>query len=422
MTDFFSFWESEETVHIPVEAGERFQPTGFIAPVMATCLYQTYSTMDFNDPTFEAPKPFYARKTTNGYFYYYKTQEEALEANKVADNKNSPSLMWTFQVETPKVLNTLDVKKLIGGEDGNRGFGSIISLSAQMTGYRSMMHRHEFHLIALPAAVYAVAKANGYEVPPMDFSALSGKAIYGEPEPGKFGVYINDEFQKDMIGDPEEKDFGVVLKDSVLGRQRVALWAALGEDDPLKYTINETKKVKGEVVPSEYNTAAPKLKACLGIAYNRWPKPIYGRLLMLTDPRVNSGGQGKSQSLPALVEVFKSEAEAKKAAEVDKARMQEAVDRKNGAAVQPAAGQVEIPLEHPPVPAVWAELNTNENPHEGTASWIDMMRSIIADNPEIQAVMGKPKPVVMKTLKKLIDVEKVGGTPEDVEAWLAVVK
>ena len=415
MTEFFNFWEQEEAVHIPVEAGERFQPTGFVGPISAKALYQMYCTLDFNDPAFEAPKPFHSRKTTNGYFYYYEAQEDALKAREIAQEKNSPTLVWTFQIETAKVMNTLDVKKLQGGEDGARGFGPIISLSAQMTGYRSLLHRHEFHLIALPAAVYAVAKANGWEVPMMDFSALSGKAIYGEPEPGQFGVYINDQFQKDMIGDPDEEKFDVVLKESVLGRQRTALWAALGEDDPLKYTLNETKKVKGEVVPSEYNTQAQKLRACLGIAYNKWTQPIYGRLLMLTDPRVNSMGQGKSQSLPALVEVFRTEAEAKAAAKVDTDRMAEAQAKKND---KPEArpGQVEIPLNHPPVPAVWAELGEVE----GLTSWLDMVKSIVADHPEITA--AKNRPMLMKALKAVVKPEEVGGTPEDVEAWLPLVK
>ena len=290
-----------------------------------------------------------------------------------------------------------------------------------MTGYRSLMHRHEFHLIALPAAVYAVAKANGWEVPPLDFAALSGKAIYGEPEPGQFGVYINDQFQREMIGDPEEKDFEVVLRESILGRQRTALWAALGEDDPLKYSLNETKKVKGEVVPSEYNTAAPKLRACLGIAYNKWTQPIYGRLLMLTDPRVNSMGQGKSQSLPALVEVFKTEVEAKAAAKVDTDRMTDAQAKKNDQTAG-SPSPVEIPLNHPPVPAMWAELNSDADPSKGTIGWMDIVKSIVADNPGVQAAIGKPKPILMKALKAVVKPDEVGGTPEEVEAWLPLVK
>ena len=136
MTEFFNFWEKEEAVHIPVESGERFAPTGFIGPISAKALYQMYCTLDFNDPTFEAPPPFHGRKTTNGYFYYYEAQEDALKAREIAQEKNFPTLMWTFQIETAQVMNTLNVKKLQDGKgDGkSQGFGPIISLSAQYDG------------------------------------------------------------------------------------------------------------------------------------------------------------------------------------------------------------------------------------------------------------------------------------------------
>lgn len=409
MMDFFSFWGDEE-VKLPV-GGDDFSPTGFIGPIMAKSLYSFYSTVDLADATFEAPKFFYRRQTKNGYFYYYNKQDEALAACKAADVSFAPTLQWVFQIETAKVMNSLDTTKLAGGEDGGKGFGSIISLTATQATYKSQMRRHEFHLIALPAAVAAVAKANKWDVPQMDFSMIAGKATTDEND--KYGVHVTDEFQKELIGDPDEKDFRKVVQECVLGKQRVALWKALGEEDPLKYTLDG---VNSKGLPLEWNTEAPKLKACLGVANRVWTQPIFGRLLMLTDPRVNSAGEGKSGSLPALVEVFRTEAEAKAAAAEDVKRMQEAQAKKANGAQEVKPGQVEIPLNHPEVPAVWAELGDVE----GVVQWMDMVRSIKADHPEIAA--AKNKPMLMKALKAAVNVEEVGGTPEDVEAWLAYVK
>jgi hypothetical protein len=401
----WGFW-GDETVQIPV-GGEDYQPTGFIGPILSRALYSFYSTVDLADEAFEAPKFFYRRQTKNGYFYYYVKQDEALAACKAAGVSFAPQLQWVFQIETAKVMNTLDNAKLAGGEDG-RGFGAVISLSANMSTYRSQMRRHEFHLIALPAAVMAVAKANKWDVPQMDFSRLVGKATTDEND--KYGVHVTDEFQKEMIGDPEERDFRQVINECVLGKQRVELWRALGEDDPLKYTLDG---VNSKGLPLEWNTEAPKLKACLGVASRVWTAPVFGRLLMVVDPRVNSGGDGKQQSLPALVEVFKTEAEAQAAAKVDTERMAQAKKNQGEAA---GSDSVTIPLNHPPVPAVWAELGDVE----GITSWLDMVRSIVADHPEITA--AKNRPMLMKALKAAVKPEEVGGTPEDVEAWLPLVK
>ncbi len=381
----FGWFSDGEQVHVPIES-EDFQPTGLIAPLNAVMAYQFWTPVDLADG-FTVPKWHYRHQTRKGKWeYYYLKPEEAKAAMKEAEVDRNPTQVWTFQIETEKVMNTSDVKRLKGGADGTGGFGPVISLKAQVVGYRGLKNRHEFHLMALPAIVGATAKAWGYDVPALpSMIDLIGKE-----------VKITDEMRLAWLGDPEERDMAVVMANSIMGQYRTALWAALGESDPLKYAVN-AQTSKG---PSIYNATASKLIECLDVYIRSWSGPIYGRLLIVTSPVVDEF----TTLLPIVSEIYPSKVVAEKAAQEDIDRITKAQEKKGNPPASRAG--------KPPLPQMWADAGEG-----GEEGWLDTVRGLVKANPQ-----GKqPKPIWEAKLLKLVDPDVLGGTAEEVKSWLPFV-
>lgn len=239
-------------------------------------------------------------------------------------------------------------------------------------------YRHEFHMIALPAMVAAVARLDGMDVPEYDLSELMVRDIT-----------VTADMSRRLIGgmiDDKGKFSTPYWEESELWAKRAALWKALGEDDPKKYTVGALKPNSTEEAPS--NTASKKLQDLLSVYINPWDEAIWARFVMVTDPRIGAlTSGGKSLSLPAIVEMFRSKAEAEKAAAADRERFGKGDE---GA----VSVKTETRGDFPPLPEGW----------DDAAEWVAEITPFLSMN-RAQA-------------KKAYDPEDYGATFEEMWEWV----
>jgi len=287
MEDFLRGFLRMEAAPVELPSGEGFG-AGFVGPVMAAMLWKFWSTdkLDLADwmEQKEGRKGFTSRGRGGSWFYFF---EEKDEAKAAADELGAyaPSRTWRFEVPTSEVINFGK-----GMSDPEATWGATLGGDCRVTTLASK-YRHEFHLIALPAAVNALALRVGYikeSLFPLD-TLIDNQSF-------------TDEFQARMIGGPN-----VSYQESELWKQRAALWAALGEENPAAYNVIGTG--------TTYDTVSEKLSAMLGIAVKPWVKPVWGRLVMVPDPRVDAtyGAESKRLSIPAITTIYADEAAARAA-------------------------------------------------------------------------------------------------------------
>ena len=124
------------------------------------------------------------------------------------------------------------------------------------------------------------------------------------------GPKITDEFQEKLIGNSADN-----YQESALWLRRAELWAALGEENAMAF------HPKAEGKEGKYNATSEKFSELLGIVTRPWVSPIWCRVLMASDPRVDASyeddeGELKVPSILAIGEIFASqEAAAEVAAE-----------------------------------------------------------------------------------------------------------
>lgn len=288
---------SGRKVEVPVD-GEQFPSSGFIGPVKAKMLWQFWSKVDLSSAAFreDVPQPFHREQFPDGSFrYFYLDQETGALAAKADPDAYNPQQVWYYSIPTLEVMNV----------DTGNFQTSNISRSCRVTTLRSK-YRHEFHMVALPAIVASVAKVIGVDTPGYDLSELLVRDLIITPERSR-----------ELIGVVStEKGFEApYYEDSELWTQRGALWAALGEEDPHKYLVDEVDR-KGN--PHEYNTEAENLQTCLRVYFEEWEQPLYGRFQMVGDPRAGAVTKaGKRLSLPAITEIYEGAKGAQVAVDED---------------------------------------------------------------------------------------------------------
>jgi hypothetical protein len=357
----------QERASLPT--GGEFSPSGIIGPWTAGIFWSLYTEVDlgqYNQQVTVEERLNWAKsnKRGGGTWYYFATAEEAAKAKEPAQNKYGANRIWYFQTERDQILNFAD-------PDALAKWGQFPSSDCNLKTPGSKKYGHEFHLISLPKAVHAAAVFYGYEVPDYSLGELLDR-----------NAVFSDDFYADMCGDPDVKGSWV---DSVLGRRRAALWAALGETNPSRYVIGAI---------GQYGTEAPQLVDCLQIANNIWTAPMWARVVFVPDPRVDAvfGGEDKRVTLPALFEIFPDEAAAREVAVKEvaefKARQagQAAAEPTSASAPAapapaapaaprpPAPAAPQAPSPAPPVPAKWAEYGSDfwanwlsQPPPEGVA-------------------------------------------------------
>lgn len=379
MSDKLGFLNQNEQVRLP-EGGGDFAPTGFIGKTYAQVLFSFMSQEDSKNH--EGLPEYTGRRQAGswGFIYYYPTRGAADQVMAALDvqgfNGKKPVAkeVWNVQVTRDSVLNFADKSKL-------DNWSELIALDTQIVTLGSK-YRHEFHMLALPLAVQAMAKYLGFTYEPFSVAELIRK-----PEE----MVYSDEFFAQMFGNPDaKKDASDHFKNSTMWLRRAALWESLGEPNyeayQPKYVVemDEKGQLVKKISKAKFAISSDQLDQCLQIVNTKWNKPIWTRVITIPDPRVDAVSEkGKRNLLPALYEIFGDEATARAAAKVDLERF---AGNGNGAA------------KNLPIPAAYVG--------EYEQMWKDNVAKVKAEFATKPAL-----PVVAAQAKGL------GVTPEELVAW-----
>ena len=347
----------DEQVTIPT--GGDFTPSGLIGQISAGVAYRVgwVETDLAQNPEF---KPTLIVPSATGKFrYYFATKDEADAAAEACGSTFGSETVWVLETPTSTVLNLQD-------PEARAKFGEQIRYDIEIKTPSSVKSRHLYHLIALPLAVQAMALAMGYiQEPVFNVNELV------RPDEEQY----TDEFQKDYIGDPDNKKVEGML-DSVLGKRRAELWAALGEKDAKAYRTMGSGK---------FATTSEKLSNCLAIVERVWKAPVWGEILSVHDPRIGAvnNSNGNRLRVAAIVRLFANKEAAQVAADEQNAAR---AARDGGAPATASGGTLK-----PALPKDWKDI--------GEAEFLS----------ELKNYAKKPAVLAAKDL---------GITPDEFNAWL----
>jgi len=350
--DPFAFFGSDS--YVPMPTGGGFSPSGMVAPWRSL---HVYSLMTQIDDISELHPDFTRTAGSSGWkTLYYKDPLRAAEVAREIESGN-PNHVWLTSAKKAEIINL--------GEAAQEAFGDEISYEIHVMTYGSAKLRHEFHLIALPRSVYALAKLLTLDVPEFDLSELLDQnRIY------------NDDFFASYCGarDAKPKD-EQYFTNSTLWQRRSALWAALGESDPFTYLPI------GAAGDAKYVTHSPQLSSCLSAMQVAWRTPRWARIVSVFDPRVDAVTKSSDPQrlrLPVIWDIYADESEARAA----------------------VAGTSSEARGMPSLPVSWAAQGV---PAE---QWVAEFR---------KAAAGKPNtPPANAAIAKALDV-----SGDDVSAWRA---
>ena len=253
----------------------------------------------------EIPPPDIRTQINEWFHYYYADYDLANEAYEilVPDSDFSPNPAWAFFARTADILIQEERR-----ENFMEAFGELIVKHVVVKRLQSgsekfpAKNRHQYQLISLPAAVAAQADAFGMTNPGFDVEILTLPEGEDEGE-----IAFTDELFVELCGEVEGD-----YRESTLWKQRVALWAALGEPDGRKSAMMGSTTASGR--KHSLATTSEKLSFCLSVAQGRWTKPRWIKLASLHDPYPeNVSNAGNRQTIPTIVEFYADEAAARAA-------------------------------------------------------------------------------------------------------------
>jgi len=352
-----NFLNTKERNEIP--DGGVFEPSGFVGPWMAGMMWQLYTPSPLPPELAKLPTITYDK--SSGFWHYFNDQANAIEVQEGLGLEIKPGEVWHMDCPTPQIVSLPD--------DVKEKFGNLLRFDVRIRSLASGKYRHEYHMIALPAAVAAVAEVLGFETSGFDVSELTDN-----------NRAYTKEFQFKMIGDPDAKAGDEnYFENSVMWQRRVQLWKELGEENPRAY-----QELGSE---SKNATTSDKLNQCLSITTFKWEERTYCKVLAVNDPREDAVFGEKRLSIPAIVKLYNSEAEAI-------ADLPESFEY--GANVESTPAATSAPVASLAVPEAWVEM-----PEE----WTKSLAEFKADNPTLNA------PVIAKATGFL------SATKEEIEAW-----
>lgn len=231
----------------------------------------------------------------NRYYFVDKAVADAFAKDNGAQYDSSAT--HRIELGTRSVIASQEQIAKLLGEGDTRGFGEVISGEVAVRTLSSKKYRHEWQLVGFPAIVHAAARLFGFEVPDFDISELRNQ-----------DTAFTDELFAKLCGNPDAKAGDEDhYTESVYYKQRAAIWAALGEPDPTKCHVT----AEG----TKWSTESAQLDACFQIALSSWSAPIWGRLRLVADPRVDAvSGNGNRLSLGIVTDLYASESAAREAA------------------------------------------------------------------------------------------------------------
>jgi len=248
--------------------------------------------------------------------------------------------------------------------------------------------RHEYHLVALPCAVAAAARAfdsvdaefNISELldPNIDHDYLfqcemigatfmKGDRLDTKSERANLKEFegllqaARDASAPDPIIAAAAQNPHVPYQYSLLYQRKAALWELLGEPDPTKDTYQLEKKS---------DTKSDNLGQYIDVAQVTWPKAMWAKVALVNDPREDAVfGEGNRNQIPCILEFYASEAAARAAWEAERPEGTE------------ESGQGEA---YPALPKSWADMNFTAADFEGE------FRKYFVDHPDsIDALTAK---------------------------------
>lgn len=303
-----------------VAEGGDFPITGFVGQLTITHVYRLWTEIE---PTAIEAEPDLYQQMGSGFVLYYTDSSDAKKAQEEIGSDIDPQRVLYIEMPTDSVLNFRDEAAL-------SKWGASVAGDVRDVTLRSKKYRHGPHLIFLPRLVAAIADVRGWKNAGFDLADI---------DVARDDFVASDELQLELVGNPDEG-----YKDSRYWAQRAALWASLGEDDPNVYRPKGATTVRaGREQPSEVATTSDRLSTCLRAYVVDWTQPVYARLKLLPDPRVDAvTGAGNRLTIPVIWELFENEAAAKAACQADL----EAMGITAGDAPAPPEG----------IPAKWAEI------------------------------------------------------------------
>lgn len=356
----------EPTIRLP-EGGGVY---GLAGQWSCSVVFRFYSDQKLEDyeQTYDGK-----RATDNGAFYYFRSYEQAERAGKVVGEKYPPNTVWRWEIPTANIVNLMD-------EETRSKFGDVMTQEASVVTLMSKKQRHELHMLLLPSAVQSLAMVAGW----IDHQIFDYESLRVDPE------MVDDDYQARVIGTGESG-----YERSELWQARAKIWAALGEDNPKLYTVNQGKN----------DTQCERLRWCLNIIYQ--PTQVWARLVSVPDPRVDAMTKTEKRlQIPIVAQMWRDKASMMKDLDLeDKVR----VDINTGQAVSTngtsSNGASSNGLH---VPTAWAGY---------TDDWKNYVREVI------KPFTGKPQPVIIAELRKMDKTlqENYSATAEEFIAWLGAV-
>jgi len=358
MTADFSFLWNDDELDIKsedalVEGGGDFS-NAHTGPWVCERLYSAWLDEGVMPEDYEVKVDGIQTFSGSGSFVYWRNSEEAEVAGKDLGLRFPPRSVWRWEMQTSDRLEN------DAARDMTEVFGHTIGYDVQCTSLRSNKHRHNFHMIALPSAIQAIGILAGVvKEKVFDYSTLES-LIPDE---------VSDELQAELIG------MGAEYSESKLWKARADIWAALGESDPSKYTVEGPAVAKNS--KGEYNTNSKILSQCLKLAYDK-SKP-YARVIRVNDPRSDAlNSRGIRLKTFVVDQMFRTKEDAL------------------------SQLGLEDESESTAIPAKWKETGATY------ADWMTYVKDVTKD------IKGPP-PMVRKALEaKAEQLEEYGCTVEDV--------
>ncbi len=381
--------DADQATGSEMPEGGTLKPTPFIGPAMAGMRWKLGSHSDLSD--YENAPPHTATRFDSGWNSYYLESGAHAEQAKELLGDGFIEQTWLWQMDATLVLNA-------PSKDFAERWGGIVSGECRITSLDGWSRRHEFHMMTLPSFVQAMAQRMGFIGDDIRLFHLD-EIIANE-------TVIDDEFQISMIGSTKRPDKGHAkdYQDTILWKRRAELWAALGEDNPEAFApLGSGHK---------YETTSDKLSRILGgIRVGTWRKPLWVRLMLIDDPRVEAvSSSDRRLSRPYIMEIFPTETAAHEAA------------MELAAANAPV--QEEIPFDAPPakVEAVEpdpAEMVGGDTPNLKTPSnWGDYPEMWKTELAKQKAQYGgkMPPPPMLKKISGELE-----ASVDDIKAWWGAV-
>ncbi|MBD3251634.1 hypothetical protein GF380_04250 [Candidatus Uhrbacteria bacterium] len=419
--NIFDILGGKETAKsLPAESGV-FASSGFVGQGRAYRLQRFWSAEDVAE--YELPYEEFVDYNRRGkersWWYYFQDAEAADIAYKEVGGQYNTDRVLRFE------LVTATVKNLRGDNWGQTiGADAVISILTWKT------TRHQFHMFALPALVQALATVAGkiderhWHVDEIldgirdeDYTDNLEFTLIGDAEANTDDVALFDQVLQACDGDidlaqkvclglvdtPPESVAHLAGKvrihytRSKLWLRREALWKSLGEPNAQAYIpigYAETDYAK------EFETTSKDLSELLRFSVEEWKQPLWMRLHIVDDPRMDSVyGDNKRPWLPVVTDIYLTEEEAEAAVD------DEITNNQKDAKPQQQGN--DRARRGPPVPETWGE--------DARDDWVEMFSDQKNRSGHADAnVNDVPMPVIIKLARTL------SATPEDIKIWWQV--